>query len=97
MFFGFLVSQFFSGHHRPPIFVPNGIEKVFTIMMFLLAWSTGQWKEGVARLELPCVRNFDSERSIMINNSSFDKWKRLDLEYTIWVVMSANIVFCDDR
>jgi hypothetical protein len=57
--------------------VPNGIEKVFTIMMFLLAWTAGQWKEGVARLKLPCDRNFDSERSIMINNSSLDKWKRL--------------------
>jgi hypothetical protein len=61
----------------PPIFVPYGIEEVVTIMMDLLAWETGQWKEGVARLELPCVGNLYSERVIMINNSSFDKWQRL--------------------
>jgi len=46
-------------------------------MMDLLAWDTGQWKEGVARLELPCIENLNSERIIMINNSSLDKWKRL--------------------
>jgi hypothetical protein len=37
----------------------------------------GQWKEGVARLELPCVWNLNSERIIMINNSSLNKWHRL--------------------
>ena len=46
-------------------------------MMGLIASNTGQWKEGVARLELPCVWNFDSERIIMINNSSTTKWRRL--------------------
>ena len=46
-------------------------------MMDLVALNTGQWKEGVARLELPCVGNLNSERVIMINNSSFDKWQRL--------------------
>ena len=61
----------------PPIFVPYGIEEVVTIMMDLVAWNTGQWKEGVARLELPCVETLNSERIIMINNSSLDKWKRL--------------------
>jgi hypothetical protein len=57
--------------------VPNGIEKIDSIMMSLIASNTGQWKEGVARLELPCVRNFNSERIIMINNSSPTKWRRL--------------------
>jgi hypothetical protein len=57
--------------------VPYGIEEVGTVMMDLLASDTGQWKEGVARLELPCVRNLNSERIIMINNSSLDKWQRL--------------------
>ena len=46
-------------------------------MIGLLASNTGQWKEGIARLELSCVRNFDPERSIMINNSSLTKWRRL--------------------
>ena len=46
-------------------------------MMGLIASNTGQWKEGVARLELPCIWNFDSERIIMINNSSLTKWHRL--------------------
>jgi hypothetical protein len=61
----------------PPKFVPYGIDEVVTIMMDLVAWDTGQWKEGVARLELPCVENLNSERIVMINNSSLDKWKRL--------------------
>ena len=46
-------------------------------MMGLIVSNTGQWKEGVARLELPCIRDFDPERSIMINNSSLTKWHRL--------------------
>lgn len=46
-------------------------------MMGLIASNTGQWKEGVARLELPCVWNLNSERIIMINNSSLNKWHRL--------------------
>ena len=46
-------------------------------MMSLISSNTGQWKEGVARLELPQVRKLDSERSIMINNSSLTKWRRL--------------------
>ena len=46
-------------------------------MMGLIASNTGQWKEGVARLELPCVWNLNSERVIMINNSSLNKWRRL--------------------
>jgi hypothetical protein len=57
--------------------VPNGIEEVDPIMMGLISSNTGQWKEGVARLELPCVWNFESERIIMINNSSLTKWHRL--------------------
>ena len=46
-------------------------------MIGLLASNTGQWKEGVARLGLPCIWNLDPERSIMINNSSLRKWHRL--------------------
>jgi hypothetical protein len=57
--------------------VPYGIEEVDSIMMGLIASNTGQWKEGVARLELPCVWNLNSERIIMINNSSLTKWHRL--------------------
>jgi len=57
--------------------VPYGIEEVALIMMGLLASNTGAWKEGVARLEWPCVENPDSEGVIMINNTSIDKWRRL--------------------
>ena len=46
-------------------------------MMSLIASNIGQWKEGVARLELPYVWNLNSERVIMINNSSLNKWRRL--------------------
>jgi len=57
--------------------VPYGIEEVALIMMGLLASNTGSWKEGVARLEWPCVENLHSEGVIMINNSSITKWHRL--------------------
>jgi len=50
-------------------------------MMVLLVSNTGQWKEGVARLELPCAGNSDPERSIMINNTSNNKWKRLNQKH----------------
>lgn len=47
------------------------------MMMDLIASNTGEWKEGVARLEFPCIWKSDSERIIMINNSSLTKWHRL--------------------
>ena len=45
--------------------------------MGLLASNTGPWKEGVARLEWPCVERHHSVGVIMINNSSITKWHRL--------------------
>ena len=45
--------------------------------MIELLWNTGERKEGVARLEFPCVRNLMEGRVIMINNSSLRKWDRL--------------------
>ena len=62
---------------RPPIFVPYGIEEVVVMMVSQLAWSIGQWKEGVAQLELPRAQDLNVERTIMINNSSLRKWHRL--------------------
>jgi len=60
-----------------PIFVPYDIEEVVIMMVSQLAWGPGQWKEGVAQLELPWARTLNEERTIMINNSSLGKWRRL--------------------
>jgi len=53
--------------------------------------NTGERKEGVARLEFPCVRNLNKGRIIMINNSSLGKWdrlahKQLDQQFTHEVI-----------
>jgi len=47
------------------------------MMVNQLAWGSGQWQEGVARLKLPWARTLNEERTIMINNSSLGKWRRL--------------------
>jgi hypothetical protein len=56
--------------------VPYDIEE-FVIIMIDLLMNTGERKEGVARLEFPCVRARNKGKIIMIHNSSLSKWDRL--------------------
>jgi SpoVK/Ycf46/Vps4 family AAA+-type ATPase len=44
----------------------HGIKEVAVLLMGLLASGIGPWKEGVARLEWPCVKNLHSEGIIMM-------------------------------
>ena len=59
--------------------------------MIDLLMNTGERKEGVARLEFPCVRALNKGRIIMISNSSLGKWdrlahKQLDQQFTHEVI-----------
>ncbi len=46
--------------------------------MLIFSLETGEWKEGVARLEFSCFDPaINSWRFSMINNSSLQKWERL--------------------
>ena len=54
--------------HRPPIIVPSGIDEVMLIMMGL---------QYHCSVQLPLPMSIDVGRTIMINNSSLQKWDRL--------------------